>query len=132
CKQRRHQGDTGSVWKAAPDRRRQAMNVIDQVRHDREDLARVLKRHTGIRRIVEDLYPDSAHFIYELLQNAEDTGAAEAWFTLSRSCLVFEHNGRPFNRGDIEAISEIGEGAKTADDDKSGRFGVGCKAVFPY
>ena len=38
---------------------------------------------TGIRRIVEDLYPDTAHFIYELLQNAEDTGASEAAFVLT-------------------------------------------------
>lgn len=108
------------------------ISIIEEVRREREDLARVLKRHTGIRRIVEDLYPDSAHFIYELLQNAEDTGAREAWFTLSKSRLVFEHNGRPFNRRDIEAITDIGEGAKTADDDKIGRFGVGFKAVFAY
>ena len=50
------------------------MNIIEDCRRDREDLARVLKKHTGIRKIVEDLYPDSAHFIYELLQNAEDAG----------------------------------------------------------
>jgi hypothetical protein len=30
--------------------------VIKEVRRDREDLARVLKKHTGIRKIVEDLY----------------------------------------------------------------------------
>ena len=46
-------------------------------------MARVLKKHVGIRKLVEELYPDSAHFIYELLQNAEDTGATEARFTLS-------------------------------------------------
>lgn len=108
------------------------MSVIEEVRREREDLARVLKRHTGIRRIVEDLYPDSAHFIYELLQNAEDTGADEVVFTLSNTGLVFEHNGRPFDRRDIEAITDIGEGTKAADDDKIGRFGVGFKAVFAY
>ena len=58
------------------------MSVIEEVRSDREDLARVLKKHAGIRKLVEELYPDSAHFIYELLQNAEDTGATEARFTL--------------------------------------------------
>ena len=88
--------------------------------------------HTGIRRIVEDLYPDSAHFIYELLQNAEDTAATEASFVLRKNCLVFEHNGRPFDRRDIESITDIGEGAKSTDDDKIGRFGVGFKAVFAY
>lgn len=30
--------------------------------------------YSGIREIVEELYPDRAHFIYELLQNAEDEG----------------------------------------------------------
>ena len=108
------------------------MSVIDEVRREREDLARVLKKHTGIRRIVEDLYPDSAHFIYELLQNAEDTGAVEAQFTLSKTGLVFEHNGRPFEPRDIYAITDIGEGTKASDDDKIGRFGVGFKAVFAY
>lgn len=108
------------------------MNVIDEVRREREDLARVLKKHTGIRKIVEDLYPDSAHFIYELLQNAEDTGATEAQFTLSKDSLVFEHNGRSFELRDIYAITDIGEGTKANDDEKIGRFGVGFKAVFAY
>lgn len=108
------------------------MTIIEEVHREREDLARVLKKHPGIRKIVEDLYPDSAHFIYELLQNAEDTGATEAQFTLAKACLVFEHNGRPFEPKDIYAITDIGEGTKANDDDKIGRFGVGFKAVFAY
>lgn len=110
----------------------QDQSVIEEVRRDREDLARVLKKHTGIRKIVEDLYPDSAHFIYELLQNAEDTGATEANFILSEDRLIFEHNGRPFEKKDIYGITDIGEGTKVQDDDKIGRFGVGFKAVFAY
>jgi hypothetical protein len=110
----------------------QDLGVIDQVRREREDLARVLKKHTGIRKIVEDLYPDSAHFIYELLQNAEDTGATEANFILSEASLVFEHNGRPFTKEDIYGITDIGGGTKGEEDDKIGRFGVGFKAVFAY
>ena len=60
------------------------MSVIERVRADREDLARVLTKYAGIRRIVEDLYPDTAHFIYELLQNAEDTGASPRTARASR------------------------------------------------
>lgn len=108
------------------------MTVIDAVRLEREDLARVLKKHTGIRKIVEDLYPDNAHFIYELLQNAEDTHATYAQFVLTEKSLAFEHDGRPFEPRDIEAITDIGEGTKAGDDDKIGRFGVGFKAVFAY
>lgn len=108
------------------------MTFIDDVRKDHEDLARALKKHQGIRRIVEDLYPDSAHFIYELLQNAEDTGARNAHFFLEAEKLAFEHDGRPFSEGDIKAITDIGEGTKASDEDKIGRFGVGFKAIFAY
>ena len=108
------------------------MNIVERVHRDRKDLARVLKNHPGIRRLVEDLYPDTAHFIYELLQNAEDTRASEASFVLSEDALVFEHNGRPFNEDDVRGITDIGVGTKAEDDDTIGRFGIGFKAVFPY
>lgn len=108
------------------------MSIIEKIYRDREDLSRVLKKHRGIRKIVEDLYPDSAHFIYELLQNAEDTTASEVSFMLSENRLVFEHNGRPFDESDIRAITDIGEGTSAANDDKIGRFGIGFKAVFSY
>jgi hypothetical protein len=107
-------------------------NVIQAIREDREELARVLAKHTGIRKIVEDLYPDSAHFIYELLQNAEDAGATKVQFRLTQRGLSFEHDGRPFTEDDVRAITDIGEGTKGTDDEKIGRFGIGFKAVFAY
>lgn len=108
------------------------MSFLDEVRTDREPLAHVLKKHRGIRKIVEDLYPDRAHFIYELLQNAEDTGATEASFFLTKDSVSFEHNGRPFSKQDVWGITDIGEGTKAGAEDKIGRFGVGFKAVFAY
>ena len=36
----------------------------------------------GLMRLLADLYPDNAHFIYELLQNAEDAGAHKVTFVL--------------------------------------------------
>jgi hypothetical protein len=117
---------------AAQNGRESKQAVIERVRADREDLARVLKKHLGIRRIVEELYPDSAHFIFELLQNAEDTNATEVEFILTNDQLAFEHNGRPFTEGDILGITDVGEGTKFDDQDTIGRFGVGFKAVFAY
>jgi hypothetical protein len=108
------------------------MSFLDEVRLDRQPLAKVLKKHRGIRKIVEDLYPDRAHFIYELLQNAEDAGAGEARFVLTGRSVSFEHDGRPFSKEDIWGITDIGEGTKTGDEDQIGRFGVGFKAVFAY
>lgn len=106
--------------------------IINRVREERVDLAKVLKKHTGIRRIVEELYPDSAHFIFELLQNAEDAGATDVNFELQDDFLAFEHNGRAFTEEDILGITDVGDGTKFDDQDTIGRFGVGFKAVFAY
>ena len=108
------------------------MNFLDELYKRRKKLADVLsdEEYSGIRKIVEDLYPDRAHFIYELLQNAEDADATEAIFILEQDKLVFEHNGRPFSEADVERITNIGKGKQ--DEDKIGRFGVGFKSVFAY
>jgi hypothetical protein len=84
-------------------------------------------------RIFEDFYPDEAHFIYELLQNAEDAGASEVSFELTPQSCVFEHNGkRHFDERDIKAITGIYNSSKKDSPDKIGKFGVGFKSVFVY
>ncbi len=83
--------------------------------------------------IFEDFYPDEAHFIYELLQNAEDAGATEVLFELSPHACYFEHNGtRHFNEVDIRAITGIHNSSKKNNPDRIGKFGVGFKSVFVY
>ena len=86
----------------------------------------------GIYKLLTELYPDNAHFIYELLQNAEDTDATEVVFELSKNELKFIHNGRPFIEKDVEGITSIGQGTKADDVNQIGKFGVGFKAVFTY
>lgn len=89
----------------------------------------------GIHALLTDLYPDTAHFIYELLQNAEDMNATEVRFVLKNDALYFEHNGtkRSFTLDDIDAITNIGHNAlKKSDVTAIGKFGVGFKAVFAY
>ena len=110
------------------------MSFLDDVLGKRQKLADVLadEDYSGIREIVEALYPDRAHFIYELLQNAEDTGATEACFELTVSAIAFEHNGRPFDEDDVWGITNIGKGNKKDQPDMIGRFGIGFKAVFAY
>ena len=82
--------------------------------------------------LFDEFYPDKAHFIYELLQNAEDAEATEVNFRLSSTRLTFEHNGRPFDDKDVRAITGIGFSTKKDDVDTIGRFGIGFKAVFLY
>src|SRR6266498_5128085 len=99
-----------------------------------QKLAEILSddEYSGIREIVEELYPDRAHFIYELLQNAEDAGATVGSFELSPDGVAFVHDGRPFTQDDVWGITNIGKGTKKEQDDAIGRFGVGFKAVFAY
>ena len=88
---------------------------------------------TGFRQLLADLYPDNAHFIYELLQNAEDAGAREVIFDLRPDGLRVEHDGtRLFDLKDIESITSIGQSTKADDAVAIGKFGVGFKAVFAY
>ena len=87
----------------------------------------------GLKSLLSELYPDNAHFIYELLQNAEDAGAATIEFTLTTDHLTVTHDGeRPFSLSDIEAITGIGKSTKKDDPTLIGKFGVGFKAVFAY
>lgn len=87
----------------------------------------------GIKRLLTDLYPDNAHFIFELLQNAEDARASEARFILKEDSVEFEHNGdRLFSIKDVESITSIGISTKRDDHTNIGKFGVGFKAVFSY
>nr|WP_314465323.1 zinc-ribbon domain-containing protein [uncultured Clostridium sp.] len=101
----------------------------------------------GVKNSVVEKYSDQAHFIYELLQNADDAKATSARFELFRDRLVFSHNGtRHFSvsnpsteaedldndiLGDINAITAVGGSNKT-DVSTIGKFGVGFKAVFQY
>lgn len=87
----------------------------------------------GILNLLTDLYPDNAHFIYELLQNAEDAHAQEVRFTLRSDAIEFQHDGaKPFSMNDVDAITSIGKSPKRDDTTNIGKFGVGFKAVFAY
>lgn len=86
----------------------------------------------GLGQLLAGLYTENAHFVFELLQNAEDARATDVDFDLKASRLVFTHNGAdPFTLADIESITTI-KSTKKDDQTKIGQFGVGFKAVFSY
>ncbi|MCD6388783.1 MAG: hypothetical protein J7L69_05175, partial [Desulfobulbaceae bacterium] len=110
-----------------------SIHELSQKRQRWIDANRENNFEEGIKRLLTELYPDNAHFIYELLQNAEDPGATEVRFTLSDDEIEFEHNGvRLFDLKDIESITSIGVSTKRDDSTNIGKFGVGFKAVFAY
>jgi hypothetical protein len=90
------------------------------------------------------LYTDKTHFIYELLQNAEDAIArrvrqsANAQFSkrvsfhLYNDRLEFRHFGNLFDKADVEGICGLGKGTKPEDLTQIGKFGIGFKSVYAY
>ena len=109
---------------------------IDSLSNIRKDWVEANRKNgfeEGITNLLTQLYPDNAHFIYELLQNAEDPCATEVAFRVNRKSVEFEHNGkRLFDIKDIESITSIGKSTKRDDPTSIGKFGVGFKAVFAY
>lgn len=109
-----------------------------ELKKKREEYVRVSQENNmweGTKKILTDMYPDTAHFVYELLQNAEDMCATEVKFVLSNDRLLFVHNGkkRDFVYEDIDSITSIGNNTLKKDDLTSiGTFGVGFKAVYTY
>lgn len=126
----------------------QEEEYFDLLSKDRSEIADMLERPAvrGYKESVVEKYSDQAHFIYELLQNADDANATSARFLLKKDCLVFAHNGtRLFSVsnpkeeekdsqnktiGDINAITSIANSNKSKA--SIGKFGVGFKAVFQY
>jgi len=102
-----------------------------------------LRRYgTDIGRIgpvlLAERYDDRAHFIFELLQNAEDALSRRAdpslprkvVFELTPTHLTVSHFGRPFDDADVRGVCGIAESTK--DRSSIGRFGIGFKSVYTF
>jgi len=91
-----------------------------------------LGQDTASRKTQISMYSDSTHFIYEILQNADDYGAKKVFFKLSEAELWIEHDGEPFTEENVRAITYFGQSTSREDLVKTGRFGVGFKSVFSF
>lgn len=77
-------------------------------------------------------YSDSNHFVYELIQNAEDEKASCVVFEYHDDRIVFYHDGKPFDEADVIGVSSMLETTKADDAKAIGKFGMGFKSVFKY
>ncbi|HSS90714.1 MAG TPA: hypothetical protein VLL69_15465 [Streptosporangiaceae bacterium] len=87
---------------------------------------------TAVLDLLGQLYSERTHFIFELIQNAEDAGATELTFELFEDRLEVRHDGRPFTEADVRGICGIGKSGKSGDLTKIGKFGIGFKSVYAY
>lgn len=112
-----------------------ASNYEEICRQNREDYGKKGAKKSG--DLAAGLYDDDTHFIYELLQNAEDAlqrrgvswdGPRHVRFTLNDTRLEVSHYGHPFTEDDVRSVCDISESTKHKD--SIGRFGLGFKSVY--
>ena len=83
--------------------------------------------------VSSDIYSESQRFVFELIQNADDaaqTDDNEVHFDFYKDSLIISHNGQPFSKEDINALTRSGLSTKKADTTKIGYKGIGFKSVF--
>jgi HSP90 family molecular chaperone len=93
------------------------------------------------KMLLADRYADRTHFIFELLQNAEDALAKRSRndqevpssikFEISENSLMVSHYGKPFDEDDVKGICGIAESTKN-ELTAIGRFGIGFKSVYSF
>lgn len=124
------------------------LKLQESRKHDAETFNK--PENSGFISTVVEKYSKPAHFIYELIQNADDALATEAFFSLSPNGLYFKHNGserftvsnpdtivedkEKGKLGHLNAITYTGFSTKDKNGrtNKIGKFGIGFKAVFQY
>ena len=87
---------------------------------------------TAVLDLLGHLYSERTHFIFELIQNAEDAGATALAFELFTDRLEVRHDGRPFTEADVRGVCGVAQSGKSGDLTKIGQFGIGFKSVYAY
>ena len=75
-------------------------------------------------------YSDKTHFVYELIQNADDNESGCIELQLYENELIVWNDGNEFSEEDVRSICSIGFSNK--DLTQIGTFGMGFKAVYTY
>lgn len=86
-----------------------------------------------MREIGKGMYSSKQRMIFELIQNADDSpGRENVEFHIDTSGEYFfvMHDGKPFSRDDVDAITSAAESTKRKDKKKTGYKGIGFKSVF--
>lgn len=86
-----------------------------------------------MREIGKGMYSSKQRMIFELLQNADDAPGKERvefHIDFNGDYFFVMHDGAPFNKDDVEAITSAAESTKRGDSKKTGYKGIGFKSVF--
>lgn len=86
-----------------------------------------------MREIGKGMYSSKQRMIFELLQNADDAPGKEKiefHIDINKDYFFVMHDGAPFNKDDVEAITSAADSTKRGDNTKTGYKGIGFKSVF--
>ena len=112
--------------------------MFDKIRSENEKSQEdLLMRSMGF---IQSFYADRTHFIFELLQNAEDAISQNhrqkkpgtVHFELTDDALSFSHYGKPFDENDVRSICYLGSSTKGGSKGTIGKFGIGFKSVYDF
>lgn len=118
---------------------------ITQIRNEFEMSKRARDSlYSSIKTLSEDLYNRDTHFIFELIQNAEDNAYTLSEPSLSfhlvksdptgtpgsNGALIVHNNEDGFSRENVDAICKVGQSTKTKIQGYIGEKGIGFKSVF--
>lgn len=89
----------------------------------------------ALKRLSAELYAANAHFVLELLQNADDAlyhrnVSPTCTFLITENKVEFVSNEIGFTEANIHALCDIGASTKESDTTCIGNKGIGFKSVF--
>lgn len=107
------------------------MDLSELTHKRREHIKSCRDNNDNSHEIIAGLYSDPSHFIYELLQNADDAKASKVIFNLSSNSLEITHDGKElFEFKNVDSITAVNNSTKKNDINSIGTFGAGFKSVF--
>ncbi|CAF3692948.1 unnamed protein product [Rotaria sp. Silwood1] len=110
--------------------------TINQIFYDNTNYLhaqQALNQARSLKSLSNDLYTDPLRFVYELVQNCDDACESKSIVRiaiLDHRYLIVGHNGKPFDKKDIQSLCDIGCSTKGQNVQTTGYKGLGFKAVF--
>ena len=119
---------------------------IQRIRNEQHNASERVKDdlNNSIRVLADDLYNKHTHFIFELIQNAEDniykdpvpylsfrlTKTDPTNSEESQGALIIQNNEIGFSHDNVDAICRVGKTTKKKAQGYIGEKGIGFKSVF--
>ena len=105
------------------------INQIQQEIEQQRKIGGLWEGYCNLQKLASgDIWESSTRYIYELLQNAEDTKAEEFKIYISKERIKIVHNGEPFTEDDVRNICYAV--SKKDPNETIGYLGVGFRSVF--